>query len=198
MSLSLGLLVDQLLALVAVYGLGALGLGVFLAALGAPLPGTLFVIAAGAFVRQGVLDPAATAPCVLGCALLGDASGYGLGRLGRDAVERRFGGRRAWVRAQALLLRRGGLAVFFTRWLLTAFAAPVNLAAGGTGYPFGRFLAYALAGEGVWILLFGGLGYAFGSQWEAVADLAGDFSGLLVGLVALVAGLFLLFRPRGR
>jgi membrane protein DedA with SNARE-associated domain len=42
--------------------------------------------------------------------------------------------------------------------------------------------------------LYGGLGYAFGSQWELISDFISDFSGLLVGLLILGAGLYLLFR----
>ena len=158
MSLSLAPLVEQLLTWIAEYGLGALGLSLFLAAAGVPLPSTLFVIAAGAFVRQGVFDPVATFVCMLGCVVLGDAVSYGIGRFARTGIERRFGRRRTWLRAKRLLLERGVTAIFLTRWMLTAFAAPTNLAAGSVGYPFRRFLAVDLAGELTWILLYGGLG----------------------------------------
>ena len=196
MSLSLAPLVEQLLTWIAEYGLGALGLSIFLAAAGLPLPGTLFVIAAGAFVRQGVLDPVWTPLCVLGCVMLGDVVSYGIGRFARAGIERRFGRRRTWVRAKGLLLERGATAIYLTRWMLTPFAAPTSLAAGGGGYPFGRFLAVDLLGELTWLLLFGGLGYAFGSQWEAVASLAGDLGGLLVGIVFLSVGVCFLLGIR--
>ncbi len=38
------------------YGPPALGLALLLGALGLPLPGTFFVLAAGAFIRQGAID----------------------------------------------------------------------------------------------------------------------------------------------
>ena len=55
---------------------------------------------------------------------------------------------------------------------------------------------YDLAGEFTWIVLYGGLGYAFGSQWEAINQFISDFSGLLVGLVLFGVGLYLLVRRR--
>ena len=196
MSFSVAPLVEQLLTWIAEYGLGALGLSVFLAAIGVPLPSTLFVIAAGAFVRQGVLHPVGTVICLLVSVVLGDVLSYGTGRFARTGIERRFGQRRAWVRAKGLLFERGGTAIFLTRWLFTAFAAPINLAAGSGGYPFWRFMTVGLLGELTWIVSFGGLGYAFGSQWEAVASLAGNLGGLLVGIVFLLAGVCFLLGVR--
>jgi membrane-associated protein len=78
--------------------------------------------------------------------------------------------------------------------LLTPLALPTNLIAGGSGYRYWRFLTYDVAGEFTWILLYGGLGYLFGSQWELISQFISDFSGLLVGLVALGAGLYFLLR----
>lgn len=49
-------------------------------------------------------------------------------------------------------------------------------------------MGYAAAGELTWLLVYGGLGYLFGSQWEAVSTFISDFSGLLVGLVILTGG----------
>ncbi|TWU31814.1 DedA family protein [Novipirellula artificiosorum] len=196
MSLSLAPLIEQFLTWIAAYGLLVLGLAIFGAAVGIPLPSTLFVIAAGAFVRQGVLDRAWTPVCVLACAVLGDVVSYGMGRSARVAIESRFRERPKWQRAHAALLKRGGVAIYLTRWMLTAFAVPTNLTAGCGGYPFARFLAFDVAGELTWIFVFGGLGYAFGSQWEVIGNLASDFSGLLVGIVLLVAGVYLLVGRR--
>ncbi|GAA5505459.1 DedA family protein [Novipirellula caenicola] len=196
MSLSLAPLIEQILTWIAAYGLLALGLSIFAAAVGVPLPSTLFVIAAGAFVRQGVLDEVLTPICILACVVLGDVVSFGMGRYARISIERRFGGRRSWRRARSALLNRGGVAIYLTRWMLTAFAVPTNLAAGGGGYPFVRFLAFDVAGEVTWILVFGGLGYAFGSEWEVIGSLASDFSGLLVGIVFVLAGVYFLLKRK--
>ena len=53
---------------------------------------------------------------------------------------------------------------------------------------------FDISGELTWIILYGGLGYAFGSQWELISNFISDFSGLLVGLVVLGVGVYLMFR----
>ncbi len=93
-----------------------------------------------------------------------------------------------WISARDSFDKQGGLAVFLTRWLVTAVAIPTNLIAGGSGYKFSRFLIYDAAGESIWIILYGGMGYAFGSQWELVNEFLSNFGGLLLGLVILGFG----------
>jgi membrane protein DedA with SNARE-associated domain len=191
-------LTDFFLTGIITYGPPALGLALLLGALGVPVPGTLFVLAAGAFVRQGVIDWATASGFGLLGAILGDSAGYAVGRFAKGWVQRRFGQTSAWQKSQETFARRGGLAIYLTRFLLTPLAVPTNLIAGGSGYSFGRFLTYDVAGEATWIILYGGLGYAFGSQWESISQFISDFSGLLVGVVALGAGIYFLIRRRRR
>jgi membrane-associated protein len=82
-----------------------------------------------------------------------------------------------------------------TRFLLTAIAIPVNLLA-GSSCQFRRFIIYDIAGEIVWIFVYGGLGYFFGSQWELISQFLSDFGGLALGLAALGAGLYFWVRQR--
>jgi membrane protein DedA with SNARE-associated domain len=51
-----------------------------------------------------------------------------------------------------------------------------------------------VAGEVTWVVLFGGLGYLFGGQWEAIYQFINDFSGLLVGVIALTTGIYFLIQ----
>lgn len=95
-----------------------------------------------------------------------------------------------WRSAEAYFERRGGVAIYLTHCLLTPIAVPTNWIAGSSGYRPLRFVAYAAAGELTWLLVYGGLGYLFGSQWEAVSTFISDFSSLLVGLVLLVGGVY--------
>ena len=39
-----------------------------------------------------------------------------------------------------------------------------------------------------WLVLYGGLGYWFGGQWELVYDFVSNFGGLALGVVLLGAG----------
>ncbi|MCB0214030.1 MAG: DedA family protein [Anaerolineae bacterium] len=189
---------DFLLTAIINYGAFAFGATLVLGGLGVPVPGSLAVIAVGGFVRQGIIDwPSAVLFGVAG-AVLGDSISYGLGRFAGEWIERRFGHSTVWQNAQATFQKRGGLAIYLTRWLLTPIAIPTNLIAGGSRYPFWRFLIYDLGGEVTWIVLFGGLGYAFGSQWELISQFISDFSGLLVGVVIFAGGIYGLFRYRQR
>jgi membrane protein DedA with SNARE-associated domain len=194
MDFSLTELSDSLLSWIVIYGPSMLFIALLLGALGVPVPGTFLVLASGAFVRQGVLDLFGAASFGLFGAMLGDTLSYGLGRFVRGPLRRWFGQSPAWEKAELNLRQRGGMAIYLTRWLLTPIAVPTNLVAGSTGYPFPRFVAYDLAGEITWLLLFGGVGYAFSSQWEALAEFISNFSGVLVGIALLGAGIYLIFR----
>jgi membrane protein DedA with SNARE-associated domain len=189
-------LTEQILAWVLSYGSPMVAGALLLGALGLPVPGTLIVIATGAFIRQGVLDVYTAPPLGLGGALAGDIVIYGLGRFARTWINRKFGQASAWQKAEDFFNRRGGIAIYLTRWLFTPLAIPTNLIAGSSGYPFWKFLIFDLSGELTWILLYGGLGYAFGSQWELISDFISDFSGLLLGVAILGAGVYLIFRWR--
>lgn len=180
----------EILTYIITYGAVALGVTVFLAAVGVPFPSTVFVLASGAFIQQGVLDLPTTLAVALLFVVTGDMLGYGMGRLLRVFMQRRFGKVESWRSAEVYFQRRGGIAIYLTRWLLTPIAVPTNWIAGSSGYHPLRFLAYAAAGELTWLVAYGGLGYLFGSQWEVVSTFVSDFSGLLVGLVLLAGGVY--------
>jgi membrane protein DedA with SNARE-associated domain len=185
---------DILLTWVVVYGAPMLAGTLLLGALGIPVPGTLIVIASGAFIRQGVLDMYITPPLGLAGVVIGDILIYGLGYFARVRLNKRFGQSSVWQKAEDYFNRRGGIAIYLTRWLFTPLAVPTNLVAGSSAYPFWKFLLFDVGGELTWIVLYGGLGYAFGSQWELISNFITDFSGLLVSLVVLGVGIYLMFR----
>ncbi len=176
------------------YGSPVLAAALLVGALGVPGPGVLLVVAAGAFIRQGLLNLYTTPLLALLGVVIGDTIVYGVGRFARHWIERRFGQSAAWQKAQAYFERRGGLAIYLTRWLVTPLAIPTNLIAGGSGYPFAKFLLFDVAGELTWVGLYGGLGYAFGSQWELISDFISNFSGLIISVLAVGAGIYLLVR----
>jgi membrane protein DedA with SNARE-associated domain len=185
---------DVLLAAVVTYGAPFFGLFLLLAAAGIPIPTSLLVIAAGAFIRQGFLNLPLTALLGLCGAVSGDSLSFWMGWLTGTRLERRFGDSTKWQRAREAFARRGGLAIFVTRFPLTAIAFPVSLIAGASNYQFPRFLTLSVIGEAIWIGVYGGLGYLFGSQWEVISEFVSDFSGLSVGIVILSLGIYLYLR----
>lgn len=182
---------DFLLTQIINYGAPILGAVVFVGAMGAPFPGTLIVIAVGAFARQGILAWHITGLIALACVVAGDGLSYAMGRYARNIVLRRLQHSERWIKAESTFNRWGGMAVFWTRFLITGIAVPVNLIAGTSRFGYGRFLFYDLLGEAVWIFGYGSLGYLFGSQWEMIGDLTGNISGLALGFLLLAAGVWL-------
>lgn len=181
-------LTELFLTAMLAYGALVLGLALLIAALGVPLPATLLLLASGAFARQGVLDASVALGLALLGSVLGDSGSYCLGRCGGALVLRRAETTTGWQRARTTFARRGALAILLTRFVLTPLALPTNLVAGSSRYAFQQFLLVDVAGELIWVLLYGGLGYLFADQWEALSDLAGSLTGVLLGAVGLIAG----------
>jgi membrane protein DedA with SNARE-associated domain len=183
-------MLDFLLTLVINFGAPFVALVIFLGALGFPVGASVLVIAAGAFAGEGLLDwPTAILLGLLG-AVLGDILSFGLGYYSRDWVEARFGRSTAWRSARDTFDRRAGLAIYLTRFLITSLAIPTNLIAGGSGIRFRRFLTWDILGEITWLILYGGLGFWFGSQWEVLSNLISNFGGLVLGLILFSIGLW--------
>lgn len=180
---------EFLLTQVINYGAPLLGVIVFIGGLGIPLPCTLLVIAAGAFVRQGILPWHTTALISILSVVIGDSISYSFGYFSRENVLTRFSGTPQWLQAEESFQKWGPLSIFFSRFLVTAIALPVNLLSGTTGFPFRKFFIYDLLGEVVWIFGYGGLGYLFGSQWELVNEFLSNFGGLVLGVIVFVIGI---------
>jgi len=195
-------LADLLLNWMTAYGPAVLGSALLLCGVGLPIPGTLLVLAAGALARQGVLEWSVALGLGLLGVVLGDAIAYAIGCFAKAWAQRGLSvsGSTTWRRAQDHFERSGALAIYSTRFFLTPLALPTNLIAGGSGYDFGRFLTYDVAGEMSWLLLYGGLGYASASQWQTINQFISGLSGWLVGAAIAGIGIYFLIsrRVRGR
>jgi membrane protein DedA with SNARE-associated domain len=176
------------------YGAPGFAVLFFLGAIGIPVGASVLVIAAGAFAQQGILVWYYAAALGLVGAVLGDAISFGIGFYARERVDHRFGNSPAWRSAREAFEERADMAIYLTRFLITALAIPTNLIAGGSEIRFRRFMFYDSLGEATWIVLYGGLGYWFGSEWELVSDFISNFGGLILGIVILIAGIVLAIR----
>jgi membrane protein DedA with SNARE-associated domain len=188
-------LTQLLLDSVSAYGALALGAATLVSAIGLPLPASLLLLAAGAFARQGLLDGPSAILLAAGGAILGDVVSYALARTGGALTTARVQALPAWQRARGLFQRWGALAIFLSRFALTPLALPVNVLAGSTRYALRRFLAPVLFGEGLWAVLFCGLGYVFADQWSALSSAASNLTTVLAATAA-VAGILLWLRAR--
>ncbi|HEV2227858.1 MAG TPA: VTT domain-containing protein [Steroidobacteraceae bacterium] len=132
------------------------------------LPGDSLLFAVGALAAvdtSGTLSAPWASVALAGAAVLGNTVNYSIGRaIGPPA----FSGRYRWLkveylrRTEAFFLRHGGLAVFLSRFMpVIRTCAP--FVAGIGRMPYGRFLAWNLAGGCAWVLLFIWGGYLFGN-----------------------------------
>jgi len=194
---------DWFFALVSDWGAWALGLVTFLSCLAIPVPSSLMMLAAGAFVASGDLELAPVAAAALAGAVLGDQAGYQLGRVSLGAAEdwlNKSPTRAAVLsRARFQVDARGGIAVFFSRWMFSVLGPYVNLLAGGARLNWLTFTIMGVAGELVWVSVYVGLGYSAGGQLSQVSDLLSNLTGLATSLlITVVLGTVLMRRRRAR
>jgi membrane-associated protein len=189
---------EWLLALVPQYGLWLLSISTFLSCLALPIPASILMLAAGGFASSGDLSMPGSLGAALAGAVAGDQAGYLGARWGGAALIDRLGARAAPVaKARGFLSRHGGIAVFLSRWLVSALGPYVNLAAGAARQPWGRFTAWGVAGEAVWVGLYVGLGYVFTGNIAAASELAVNVLGMLAaGVVAIGLGAWLVAAVR--
>ncbi|MDQ6650413.1 MAG: DedA family protein [Actinomycetota bacterium] len=159
------------------------------------LPGETAVILGGVLANQHAASLTGMATVVVLAAVLGDSTGYEVGR--------RYGARlvrlplirsrkRSIDRAERFLREKGGRAVFLGRF--TAFLRAVTPAlAGLSRLPYRRFLPFNAAGALVWGVGFTLVGYLAGAGYAKVEKVAGRASLGVFGL--LVVG-FVLVRVR--
>lgn len=188
---------DWILAAVPTYGPWIVALVTFFSCLALPVPASLMMLTAGGFAAAGDVTLASVAGGALAGAVAGDQTGYWAARAGGPALLARVGrdGARAAVvsRATALVAAKGVVAVFLTRWLLSALGPYANLVTGATRFGWLPFTAAGVAGEAVWVGVYVGAGYAFGGNLEAATQFAGSLIGFLAaGAVALGLGWYLL------
>ncbi|MBX5449574.1 DedA family protein [Thermogemmatispora sp.] len=171
------------------YGYPALWGLVFLGAAGIPLPITLLLLAAGAFAVLGDYNLGLLALLAVSGAVAGDSVGYSLGRRwGSRLLDYLEHSPQHWIprqtlnRARQLFHKRGGWAIFLGRTVFSAIGVPITLLAGAERYPYRKFLLFDTLGELIGVGLPLSLGFLFGASWEAVGEILGTVSLLLLAL----------------
>jgi membrane-associated protein len=194
---------DQLLAALLLYGLPVLFGVILIASIGAPLPVSFILVAAGSFAKQGEMKLVPVLIVASGAAILGDHIGYGLSRWGGrrliERITRRVGGAEKVEKAEALFKRWGGAGVFFSRWLVTELGPWLNVTSGISGYPWGHFVLWDVLGEVLWVVLYVMLGYVFSDRVQYLVEILGNLAWVILAvIVALILGWKVLryFRPR--
>lgn len=120
--------------------------------IGLVVPGDTIVIIAAIGV-EGPVEIAALVVAVVVGALIGESIGFGLGRWLGPRIRRSWVGRKIgekhWARAELYLQRRGGLAIFLSRFLPVLHSL-VPLTVGMSTYSYRRFLAWTTPACLIW------------------------------------------------
>ncbi|HEV7745655.1 MAG TPA: DedA family protein [Pyrinomonadaceae bacterium] len=177
---------DQALAALLVHGLPVLFGVILVCSVGVPFPISLMLVAAGSFVEQGEMKLWQVIAVASAAAVLGDQIAYGLSRWGGrrlvNRLSRKLGVEEKIKQAEVFTNRWSGTGIFFSRWLVTALGPWVNVASGMAAYPWRRFVFWDVLGEVVWVVLYVSIGYAFSNRVQAIAEILGSLTWVIVGL----------------
>lgn len=160
---------------------------------GLVVPGDTVVIVAATAV-SGPWEGVVLGVVVVVGALLGETIGFWLGRLLGPWIRRsrlgRWIGEEKWARSERYLQRRGGPAIFLSRFLPVLHSL-VPLTVGMSGFAYRRFLAWTAPACILWAALYVSVASAAAGTYRELADQLHFAGYLFVG--AIVAFLLLVF-----
>ncbi|HEX6964282.1 MAG TPA: DedA family protein [Gemmatimonadaceae bacterium] len=190
---------DQFIThLIQSYGYVIVFLLVGIESLGIPLPGETALLVAAAFAALGHLDIYVVIAFAAAGAIIGDNTGYWIGRKGGMALIRRYGRKvhltpRKVERVWHFFDRYGPKAVFFGRFI-AVLRTWVAVFAGTAHMAYGRFMLFNALGGVVWSIVVGVLGYMFGSQLSTLKHYMNEVT--LVVLAVIVAAVVVIVLVR--
>ena len=188
-------LLTLLLTFLQTYGYIALWITVYVAAVGIPIPITLLLLAAGAFAALGDFNLALLFVVSFSALICGDNTGYWIGRIWGSRALNWIERSKRWnrlippqriVQSRQYFRLRGGWAIFLSRFLFSALGGIINLLSGSELYPYRYFLLFDSSGEALGAIIPLMLGYVFGASWEAVGDVLGYSSFLILSLLIVI------------
>lgn len=169
--------------------------------LGLLVPGDTVVLLS-ASANRGWAEWALMLAAVVGGSLGGESVGFAIGRffgprLRVSRLGRRLGERHV-LQAERWMERRGGVAIFLSRFLPIMHAL-MPVTAGAGRYPYRRFMAWTVPACVLWALLYVSVGTVAGSSYRRfVGDVHSIgwivLAGIALFLVAIAVGKKLLHR----
>jgi membrane protein DedA with SNARE-associated domain len=175
------------------FGLPGLFADVYLEAMGLPVPGETLLIISSSLAGLGKLNIYAVAATAFSAAVLGDNTGYFIGRkLGRPLVVR-YGKRlgitpRRLDRVERIVQKRGPFIVALARFFI--LLRQLNgIAAGTVGMHWLTFLVANAIGAALWVGLWTVLAYQFGANIHLLPYIWRHFSVAAMLIVLLILAL---------
>lgn len=155
--------------------------------IGLLVPGDTIVLFTST-ANRGVLDWLLLLVSVVVGSLAGESVGFAIGRwfgprLRRTRLGRRIG-ERQWERSERWIERRGGFAVFLSRFLPVLHAL-VPVTVGMSDFAYRRFLAWTAPACVLWAAIYVTAGTAAGSSYRALSRELHSAAWIVLGAVVL-------------
>jgi len=190
-----------LLDLFARYGYGVVFVGVMAEGAGLPIPGETALLAGGALAHFGQLSLLWVVVTAIGGAIVGDNTGFLIGRLGGRALAERHGWKVGLTKARLQqfdgFFQRHGARTLVVARFITGLRVVCAVLAGSSGLRWARFAVYNATGVVLWSIVIGLAGYMLGESWERLERWIGR-SGVVALAVVFGLALFTLVRARRR
>lgn len=155
--------------------------------IGLIVPGDTIVIIASMGITTPVEAVTMGVAVVVG-ALVGESIGFGLGRWLGPRIRTSWLGRRIgernWIRAENYLARRGGIAIFLSRFLPVLHSL-VPLTVGMSEYPYRRFLAWTTPACIIWATAYVSVTSLAAGSFRDLVDRVHYASYVFVGAIVL-------------
>lgn len=161
----------------------------FVAAFFFPIPPGTIIMASAAFAYQGYLSIVWVIVFSILGNIAGDNAGYWIARkYGREVLSR-IGFAKTldsvrYKKIETSIIKRPGFFVFISRFEVFTNLA-VNLIAGLGKMPYQKYLLFEVLGEIFQVVLYGAIGYLFGSNWQALSSVIGR-SLLVIMLIVVI------------
>ncbi|MFD5225725.1 DedA family protein [Microbacterium sp. NPDC058342] len=160
---------------------------------GLVVPGDTVVLVAAIGVTSWAQGIVLGAAVIVG-ALIGESLGFWLGRWAGPHIRSSWLGRRIgedhWERSERYLRRRGGIAIFLSRFLPVLHSL-VPLTVGMSGYAYRRFIAWTLPACTLWATIYVGLAAGAAGSFQELSQRVHYAGYVFVGVIALLlVGLF--------
>jgi membrane-associated protein len=164
------------------------------------LPGESLLIGSGTLAGSGLLNIGFLGPLIFAAAYLGDVSNYLIGRfVGRHLLSkpRRYLRPEHVAQAHAFYEKYGGLAIVLARFMpVVRTLAP--FVAGAARMDFRRFLFFAAVASALWVTIFLGAGYWFGTVPWVKDNLALVLLGVVVASMLPSVVVFVVRKVRAK
>lgn len=156
--------------------------------IGLVVPGDTIVLVAAIGVESWGQGLVLGATVVLG-ALIGESLGFWLGRWVGPHIRTSWLGRRIgeqhWVRSERYLLRRGGIAIFLSRFLPVLHSL-VPLTVGMSGYAYRRFVAWTLPACVLWASIYVSLAAGAAGGYKELSQRVHYAGYVFVGIIVVL------------